>query len=73
MEILNRARQYGVSLIVSLALKKCGIDFKKTKIGFKERLSYPFIKMCFYKHFELNEYILPFFYEFNKIKEKLSS
>lgn len=73
LEISNRAQQYGVSLIVSLAFKKCGIDFKKTKIGLKERLSYPFIKMCFYKHFKLNEYIIPFFYEFNKIKEKLSS
>ncbi|HOJ86149.1 MAG TPA: nucleotidyltransferase family protein [Elusimicrobiales bacterium] len=73
LEISNRTQQYGVSLIVSMSFEKCGIDFKKTKIGFKERLSYPFVKMCFYKHFKLNEYILPFFYEFGKIKEKLSS
>lgn len=73
LETSIRAEKYGVSLIVYLAFKKCEIYFKKTKISFKELLSYPFIKICFYKHLKLNEYIVPFFYEFDKIKEELLS
>lgn len=71
LEIFSRAQKYKVSLIVYLVFKKCGIDFIKTKISFKEWLSYPFLRICFSKYFKLNEYIMPFFYEFEKVKEKL--
>ena len=69
-DVFRKAKTKKLSYIIWLCFKKCNIFTEFPDVSLKEILSIPFVNICFYKHFKINEYILPFFYDIELVKNK---
>lgn len=68
----HRIEKFKLGVIMNIAFRRIGVK-ERYSVSFTEILSFPFVWFCFKKHFTLNEYILPFFYEREKVVEFLKS
>lgn len=66
--IIIKSERYGYSYLLVRVLNRFGFKFR-TKIGFRELISLPFLEISLKKHFVLNEYVLLLIYKPKKLIE----